>query len=67
MDLQKDDIVDYAMPLINIERLARDIHELCLEHKYKEAQELALRLGAEARVLGMTLTIMEEKQWRPSR
>ena len=65
--MQKDDIVDYAMPLINIERLARDIHELCLEHKYKEARELALRLCAEARVLGMTLTIMEEKQWRPSR
>jgi hypothetical protein len=62
MDLQKDDIIDYAMPLLNIESMAREIHDLCLEHKYGEAQEVARRLNAETRVLVHTLHIMEEKE-----
>lgn len=62
MDLQKDDIIDYAMPLLNIESMAREIHDLCLEHKYGEAQDVARRLNAETRVLVHTLHIMEEKE-----
>lgn len=62
MDLQKDDLIDYAMPLMNIESMAREIHDLCLEHKYGEAQDVARRLNAETRVLVHTLHIMEEKE-----
>lgn len=61
MDLQKDDLIDYAMPLMNIESMAREIHDLCLEHKYGEAQEVARFLNAETRVLIHTLHIMEER------
>ena len=62
MDLQKDELIDYAMPLMNIESMAREIHNLCLEHKYGEAQEVARFLNAETRVLIHTLHIMEEKE-----
>lgn len=57
----KEDIVDYAMPLMNIERLAKEIHALCLEHEYVDARELALKLGVEARVLQHTLQLMDER------
>lgn len=57
----KEDIVDYAMPLMKIERMAKEIHSLCLEHKYVDARELALKLGVEARVLQHTLQLMDER------
>lgn len=57
-----EDIIDYAMPLMNIERMAREIHDLCLEHKYEDAAEIALHLTAESRVLKHTLTIMNDKE-----
>lgn len=62
MDLQKDDLIDYAMPLMNIESLAREIHDLCLEHKYGEAGLVAQVLCVEARILQHVLRIMEEKE-----
>ncbi len=62
-----EDITDYAMPLMKIERLARQIHNLCLEHRYEEAREGALHLGTEARVLQHTLTIMKENVWSTPR
>jgi hypothetical protein len=34
-DSQKANINDYAMPLMQIERLAKQIHNLCLERKYE--------------------------------
>lgn len=49
------------MPLMKIERMAKRIHDLCLEHKYEEAREIALTLGAEARILQHTLRIMNEE------
>lgn len=56
------DIVDYAMPLMNIERMAREAHELCLNHDYAAASEVALRLGVEARILTAVLAIMQNKE-----
>jgi hypothetical protein len=54
-----DDIVDYAMPMMKIQQMLRKAHDLCLEHRYAEAREFALQLGAEARILQHTLSIME--------
>lgn len=62
MDLQKDELVDYAMPLMNIESMAREIHDLCLAHKYGEAGLVAQVLCVEARILQHVLRIMEEKE-----
>lgn len=57
--MMTDDIVDYAMPMMKIEKMLRKAHDLCLEHRYAEAREIALQLGAEARILQHTLSIME--------
>lgn len=57
-----DEIVDYAMPLMKIERMCREIHDLCLARKYEEAREVTLQLGVETRILQATLVLMEERQ-----
>lgn len=62
MDWQKPDINDYAMPLMKIERMAKQTHDLCLERKYGEAREVAQLLCVEARMLQQTLRIIEEKE-----
>jgi hypothetical protein len=56
------EIVDYAMPLMNIERLARECHDLCLNKDYEAANELALKVGVEARILSASLAIMQGKE-----
>jgi len=55
-------ITDYAMPLIQIERMTKVIHDLCLEHKYGEARELTVHLGVENRILQATLALLQEKE-----
>lgn len=59
--MKTDDIIDYAMPLMNIERMTKDIHNLCLNNDYAEAGELVLHLGAEVRILSAVLAIMQNK------
>jgi hypothetical protein len=55
-------VTDYAMPLIEIERMTKSIHDLCLEHKYGQARELTTHLGVEVRILQATLALLEEKE-----
>jgi|DEB19_MinimDraft_3_1074340.scaffolds.fasta_scaffold00771_5 hypothetical protein len=55
-----DSFIDYAMPLMQIEAMAKEIHALCLQRRYKEAEEISVQLGVEARILQMTLRHMEE-------
>ena len=59
--MEKSDIVDYAMPLINIERMVRETHDLCLAGKFDAAREVTLLLTTETRVLQATLAIMDAK------
>jgi hypothetical protein len=54
-----ENLNDYAMPLISIERMTKQVHDLCLEHKYAQAGEVALHLGTEVRILQAVLAIME--------
>ena len=56
------EVIDYAMPLMNIERLAKECHDLCLHNKFEEANELALKVGVEARILSASLAIMQGKE-----
>jgi hypothetical protein len=53
-------MTDYAAPLIKLENLLRQIHDMCLEKHYKDAAVLCGPVIAEARILAATLTIMEE-------
>lgn len=55
-------LVDYAMPLMNIERLAKQTHDKCLERNYREAEEMALKIGVEARILIASLALMQGKE-----
>lgn len=58
----EDVIIDYAMPLMQLERMAKQAHNLCLEKKYKEAGDIAMKMASECRLLYVTLQIMEERQ-----
>lgn len=49
------------MPLMKIEKFAKEAHSLCLEKKYAEANEVVLKLGVEARLLCATLALMQGK------
>lgn len=59
--IEIEQIVDYAGPLMQIDRLARDIHDRCLHNDLKGAEELTLRLIAEGRILRTSLAIMQNK------
>jgi hypothetical protein len=54
------EIVDYAMPMMNIERLMRKIHDQCLDGDYANAEIEATLLIVEARVLLNSLKVMQE-------
>ncbi len=54
-------LIDYATPLMNIERLAKEVHDMCLHATLAEAEEKALELTAEARILTQTLRLMQNK------
>ena len=56
-----EQIVDYAMPLMNIERMAKEVHSRCLENNLRAAEEVALKLGVEVRILQASLAIMQNK------
>lgn len=55
----EENIVDYAMPMMKIEKLMRAIHDLCLKNSYGEAADLTPHLIAEARILQASLALME--------
>lgn len=58
--LAMTEIVDYAMPMMNIERLMRKIHDQCLDGDYANAEVEATLLIVEARVLLNSLKVMQE-------
>lgn len=60
--MKNEDIIDYAMPMMKIEKLMREIHDLCLKSNYAKAGELCLSIAAEARVLNASLAIMDNKK-----
>lgn len=55
-----EDIIDYAMPMIKIEKMLRKAHDLCLEGKFREAGDVVLHMGVETRMLQQTLKLMED-------
>jgi len=59
--MKEDVLIDYATPLMNVERLAKEVHDLCLHRTLAEAEEKALELVTEARLLVQTLRHMQNK------
>ena len=59
---QSSNLIDYAAPMMRIERLLKDMHNLLLDNKFEEAIEVSLLLTSESRLLQHTLVLMKEKQ-----
>lgn len=59
---QPSTLIDYAAPMMRIERLLKDMHNMLLDNKFEEAMELNLLLLTESRLLQHTLVLMKEKQ-----
>ena len=56
-----EEIVDYALPLINIERMAKEIHQHALHGDFAAASESTLQLATEVRILQRVFELMGEK------
>lgn len=54
-------IIDYAMPMMRIEKLLKDMHNDLLENNFLRAQESALMLVTDARLLHNTISLMKEQ------
>lgn len=60
--LKVNEIIDYAMPMMNIEKFLKDTHNYLLNGQIELAQEKCVHLVAETRILSNTLKIMKEKE-----
>ena len=59
---QQTTLIDYAEPMMRIERLLKDMHNLLLDNKFEEAIEVSLLLTSESRLLQHTLVLMKENK-----
>lgn len=59
---QQTELIDYAAPMMRIERLLKDLHNLLLDDKFDEAIELSPVITAEAKMLHNTLVLMKENK-----
>lgn len=57
-----NDLIDYARPMIRIEQMLKEMHNLLLAQRMDEAGEVGIYIVAEARLLCHTLTLMKEQQ-----
>jgi hypothetical protein len=55
-------LIDYAMPMMRIEKLLKEMHNSLLENNFTDAQTDTLAVIVEARILYTTLTLMKEQQ-----
>lgn len=55
-----DPATDYALPMMRIEKMLRDLHNLLLKKKYDDSLELSTKITAESRLLTQTLKLMDE-------
>jgi hypothetical protein len=56
------ELIDYAAPMMRIERLLRDLHDLLLDGKFDEAIELSPVITTESKLLQNTLVLMKENK-----
>ena len=55
-------MIDYAQHLIKMEYMMRIISDACLAQNYDKANDIALELGAENKILINTLLFMTQEQ-----
>ena len=56
------ELIDYAAPMMRLERLLKDLHNLLLDNKFDEAIELSLVITTESKMLQHTLVLMQENK-----
>jgi hypothetical protein len=56
------ELIDYAAPMMRIETLLKDMHNLLLDNKFDQAIELSPVITTEARLLQHTLILMRENK-----
>jgi hypothetical protein len=56
------ELIDYAAPMMRVEKLLKEMHNSLLDKDMATAHEKALALIVESRVLCNTLTLMEEQE-----
>ena len=56
------ELIDYAAPMMRIERLLRDLHDLLLDGKFDEAIELSPVITTESKLLQNVLVLMKENK-----
>jgi hypothetical protein len=61
-DTQMTELIDYAAPMMRIERLLKDLHDLLLDGKFDEAIELSPVITTESKLLQNTLVLMKENK-----
>lgn len=60
--MKNEPLIDYAAPMMSLEKMLKDLHNLLLENKFAEGLELSETIAADARLLTHTLRLMKEKQ-----
>lgn len=58
------DIVDYAMPMMKLEKSLREIHDLCLQKQYMEASKQVNDLEYHINLLRKNLICMQLEEKR---
>lgn len=57
-------IVDYAMPMMQLEKALREIHDLCLQKRYMEASQQVNNLEYHVNLLRKNLICMQLEEDR---
>lgn len=61
--MQTEEITDYAMPLMIIEKQTKKVHDLCLDKQYMKAAEELISMEYQLALLRKNLIAMQlEKQ-----
>jgi hypothetical protein len=62
MTIEKLDLVDYALPMMRVEKCLQEMHNDLLENDFTTAADKAVVLVGEARILLNVILLMKEKR-----
>lgn len=62
MTIEKPDLVDYALPMIRVEKCLQEMHNDLLENDFASAADKALVLVGDARILLNVILLMKEQR-----
>ena len=62
MTIEKPDLVDYALPMMRVEKCLQEMHNDLLDNDFTAGADKAVALVAEARILLNVVLLMKEKR-----